>query len=721
MMKLKQMRRAFCFPARALLAPGAGLAAVGAFLAPVIGPGLVATPASGIAAIATGGMGTAIAAAETPPVSCSAQVNGTAFNRSGWVAVSNAPYSSTHQPANALDGNMSTRFATNEPQKPGLFFQVDMKAPETFDEVAMYSPSAPTDYARGYLVEVSSNGSSWVPVASCTGTGTPEVVSFPAQTAQYIRVTLTTAESPYWWSVDEFDVYGTANCSASVSGNALGRSGWVASSNAPYSNSNEPANALDGNFSTRFSTNEPQKPGLYLEVDMRAPQSFDEVAMYSPRWPNDYARGYEVQVSNDGSSWYTVATCVGKAAPEIVSFPGQVARYLRVVLTTSESPYWWSVGELDVYSPTAPPPTTTTTTTVPAHVATTTSLSMSPNPATVGEQVTFTATVSPTPSGGSVTFVSNGAELSDCAQVAVVGGKATCTATYYRGGERAVQAFFSGNGRFLSSSSPLATETVNLPPMGYWLVTANGTVFAAEGAHWFGNFSASASTGPVVGIAGTPSGQGYWVVTSNGTVAAFGDAKFYGDLPGFNVHAKDIVAIAPTSDGHGYWLVGRDGGMFAFGNARFHGSVPGLHLHVHDIVGMVASPDGGGYLVVGADGGVFSFGSAHFYGSVPGIVVHGRHVHVHDIRAILPSSAGTGYVLVGADGGAFVFGHGVRFYGSLPGRGIRVNDIVGLALTPDDGGYFMAASNGTVYGFGDAAPGPTPEGIELPVVAIAGT
>jgi hypothetical protein len=542
-MKLTQACRALRLPARALLAPGAAVATVGAFLAPVVGPALAGAPASGLE-----GIGAATADAQTPPVSCSAQLTGTAFSRSGWVASSNAPYSSATAPDNALDGNFSTRFSTNEPQEPGLFFQVDMKAPRTFDEVAMYSPSAPNDYARGYVVEVSSNGTSWAPVASCTGGGTPEVVSFPAQTAQYIRVTLTTAESPYWWSVDEFDVYGTPDCSAPVTGNALGRSGWVASSNAPYGSADQPANALDGNFSTRFSTNEPQKPGLYLEVDMRSTQSFDEVAMYSPESPTDYARGYEIQVSNDGSSWYTVATCTGRATPEIVRFPGQTARYLRVVLTASESPYWWSVDELDVYSPTAPPaPSTTTTTTLPPRVATTTALSVSPNPATVGEPVTFTATVSPTPSGGTVTFVSNGAELRNCLQVAVVGGKATCTATYYRAGEQAAQAFFSGSGHFLSSSSPLVTETVTLPPMGYWLVTASGTVFAAEGARWFGNFSASASTGPVVGIAGTPSGQGYWVVTSNGTVAAFGDAKFYGDLPGFNVHAKDIVAIAPTS------------------------------------------------------------------------------------------------------------------------------------------------------------------------------
>jgi hypothetical protein len=92
------------------------------------------------------------------------------------------------------------------------------------------------------------------------------------------------------------------------------------------------------------------------------------------------------------------------------------------------------------------------------------------------------------------------------------------------------------------------------------------------------------------------------------------------------------------------------------------------------------------------------------------------------VRAILPSSSGTGYVLVGSDGGAFLFGSGVSFHGSLPGKGAHVSDIVGLALTADDGGYFMAGANGSVFGFGNAKVQPAPAGLaaHLPVVAIAG-
>jgi hypothetical protein len=638
-------------------------------------------------------------------------VDETALSRSGWAASANSP-SGSDAPSYALDGNLNTRFSTNEDQVAGLYFEVDLGASQSFDELQMEVPNSKSDYARSYTIEDSENGISWSAVASCQGTSDSEVVSFPVQTARYVRVVLI-GGADWWWSIDEFYLYGASSCSASVAGSALSRSGWTASTNAPLSASDPPSYALDGNPGTRFSTNKDQVAGLYYEVDMRSAFNFDEVDMATPDSPDDYARNYTVQVWT-GSSWATVASCTGSSQLEVVSFPRQTAQYIKIVLGSSAN-YWWSIDELNVYSSFSEP-VSTTTTTAPSHTAV--AVSSSANPGSIGTSVTYGASISPKPTGGSVTFVGNGAPVPGCTNVAVSAGQATCTTTYYSAGTFVVRAFYSGSGTYLASSSGAYSETINLPADGYWLATANGQVYGNGAAQSFGNVATSAVTGPVVGIAATPTTKGYWVVTANGMVSAFGDAQFYGDLPDLGKHVKDIVAIAPTSNGEGYYLVGADGGFFTFGDAKFAGSLPGIHVHVHDVVGMVATPSGAGYLLVGADGGVFSFGQSHFYGSLPGI-----HKNVHDIRAILPSSAGTGYILVGADGGAFTFGSGVRFYGSLPGEGIRVANIVGIALTPNNGGYYMAGSDGHVYTFGDAQAAPQPTGLtsNLPVAAIAGT
>jgi hypothetical protein len=340
----------------------ASLATIAAFLAPTT--------------LSTLAGGAAIASAQTlmPGTSCAATLAGTALDRSGWVASTNAPSSSADSPSNAIDGNLATRFSTDETQRPGLYFEVNMGSQQTFDEVDMQVPNSPTDFATSYDVMVSSNGTEWTTVATCTGSSTPEVVSFPPQTAQYLMVFLT-GTSNYYWSIDELNVLTSAtgaSCFAAPTGTALSRTGWVASTNAPSSSADSPANAIDGNLATRFSTDETQRPGLYFEVNMGSPQTFDQLQMDVPNSPNDYARDYAVEVSSNGSSWTTVANCFGTGTPEVVSFPAQTAQYVAVYLTGTDNTYWWSIDEFNLYTTLVPPTTTTTTTTVPTSTTTTT-------------------------------------------------------------------------------------------------------------------------------------------------------------------------------------------------------------------------------------------------------------------------------------------------------------------------------------------------------------
>ncbi|HXQ61905.1 MAG TPA: hypothetical protein VN796_06180, partial [Acidimicrobiales bacterium] len=62
--------------------------------------------------------------------------------------------------------------------------------------------------------------------------------------------------------------------------------------------------------------------------------------------------------------------------------------------------------------------------------------------------------------------------------------------------------------------------------------------------------------------------------------------------------------------------------------------------------------------------------------------------------------------------------------GSLPGLGVHVNNIVGIAPTPDDGGYWLAGRDGGVFALGDAAFDGSLPGLGVrvnEVVALAST
>ncbi|HUI05099.1 MAG TPA: SpoIID/LytB domain-containing protein [Acidimicrobiales bacterium] len=77
-----------------------------------------------------------------------------------------------------------------------------------------------------------------------------------------------------------------------------------------------------------------------------------------------------------------------------------------------------------------------------------------------------------------------------------------------------------------------------------------------------------------------------------------------------------------------------------------------------------------------------------------------------------------GYWMAATDGGVFSFGN-AGFHGSL--GGVRLaQPVVGVAATPDGGGYWMDASDGGVFAFGDAGFHGSTGGIRLnkPVVGM---
>jgi len=260
--------------------------------------------------------------------------------------------------------------------------------------------------------------------------------------------------------------------------------------------------------------------------------------------------------------------------------------------------------------------------------------------------------------------------------------------------------------------------------------TADDPAFTEFGTATVSGLTSSPATWPLNMCAQITGNLVQFVVWTSGTQPAWGNptwggqaalpssAPFSGQTgyyvghltPGTSLEYSNLTvdgqATNPTPS-HGYWVVGSDGGIFSFGSAQFYGSTGSLVLQ-RPVVGIVPTADHGGYWLDASDGGVFSFGDTHFYGSIPGLGLHPAGSGLPNslnapIVGMVPSNDDSGYFMVASDGGVFAFGD-AHFAGSCPGI---VGGCAGaaVAVMPDHSGngYWLVTKTGNVYAFGDAS------------------
>ena len=119
-----------------------------------------------------------------------------------------------------------------------------------------------------------------------------------------------------------------------------------------------------------------------------------------------------------------------------------------------------------------------------------------------------------------------------------------------------------------------------------------------------------------------------------------------------------------------------------------------------------------GYNLVGSDGAVYPF-NVHSHGSLVGTKLN------KPIVASASTPDGLGYWLVASDGGVFSFGD-AGYYGSTGAMTLN-KPIVGMAASQDGLGYWLVASDGGIFSFGDATYYGSAAGtpVSAPVVGIA--
>ena len=118
----------------------------------------------------------------------------------------------------------------------------------------------------------------------------------------------------------------------------------TASSFDPYNGNWSPGQAVDGDLSTRWASN--WDDDEWIQVDLGSVQSFHAVQLV---WESAFAKGYQVQVSNDGTTWSTVKTVTdGDGGVDTLDVAGS-GRYVRIHGTQRGTAYGYSLYELGIY------------------------------------------------------------------------------------------------------------------------------------------------------------------------------------------------------------------------------------------------------------------------------------------------------------------------------------------------------------------------------------
>ena len=73
------------------------------------------------------------------------------------------------------------------------------------------APAPTAGYPRGFKVEASVNGTTWVTTAEGRGAGSPTIIAFRPVPAKFVRITQTApAEGPATWSIQQLRIYEAA-------------------------------------------------------------------------------------------------------------------------------------------------------------------------------------------------------------------------------------------------------------------------------------------------------------------------------------------------------------------------------------------------------------------------------------------------------------------------------------------------------------------------------
>lgn len=189
----------------------------------------------------------------------------------------------------------------------------------------------------GEMVAMKSNGDEWIAtVLSYVRNSFGHNLGFLSK-EEVARVRKENAARNTPWKINEL--------LASVPQYLPSRSRWKLSASH---GAKDVKKAIDGNLSTRYTTGQSMKKGMWFQVELPEVTTISGIVMDAAGSRNDYPRGYRVDISMDGKKWTgPIATGQGKRALTTIEFQPRQAKFIKIT-QTGENHLFWSIHDLEI-------------------------------------------------------------------------------------------------------------------------------------------------------------------------------------------------------------------------------------------------------------------------------------------------------------------------------------------------------------------------------------
>ena len=112
--------------------------------------------------------------------------------------------------ANAIDGNIKTRWDTGGPMKKGMYYEINLNKNHMVNRLVMDTSISPGGYPREFSVWYSEDNINWFKVFGGNQTNNLVITNmyFESVLCKYIKIVIEKDDNVDWWSIHELKIWG---------------------------------------------------------------------------------------------------------------------------------------------------------------------------------------------------------------------------------------------------------------------------------------------------------------------------------------------------------------------------------------------------------------------------------------------------------------------------------------------------------------------------------